>query len=148
MLGFFSLGPISIVSALFPGLLFSETSKSQIAPTRGWDDLILCSNLVSLEGEKTLSLSEDHSVIFEDDEVAENNSKENQVTIKGTWSYDENSKEYTVTLGRMTTIYTVMQPKNSPACLFIKGKLEAADLRESWVSANSDDAPEEPPTTP
>jgi hypothetical protein len=148
MLGFFSLGPISILSALFPGLLISHASKSQIAPTPGWDDLILCSNLVSLEGAKTLSLSEDHSVIFTDDKAVENNSADNNFTIKGTWSYDESLKEYAVTLSGVTAIYTVVQPKNSPACLFIQGKLEAADLRESWVSVDNDYAPEEPPTTP
>jgi hypothetical protein len=78
------------------------------------------------------------SVIFEDDGSVESNSRKNRVTVKGTWSYDGNSKEYAVTLGGMTAIYIVVQPKNSAACLFIKGKLEAADLRESWVSADSD----------
>jgi hypothetical protein len=107
-------------------------------PYPGSDDIIPCGNLVSLEGSKTLSLREDHSAVFEDDEAVESNSRKDKVTIKGTWSYDGNSQKYAVTLSGMTTIYTVVQPKDSAACLFIKGKLEAADLRESWVSADSD----------
>jgi hypothetical protein len=118
------------------------------APIPGWDDLILCRDLVSLERSKALSLRKDHSVISEDLGPVESNGTNNRVTIKGTWSYDGNSKEYTLTLGGMTAIYTVVQPKDSSVCLFIKGKLEAADLHESWVSADSDYAPEEQPTTP
>jgi hypothetical protein len=107
------------------------TSKTVVP---GWDDLILCSELSSLDSLKELSLSEDHQAQFYDKSAAD--PKRSKVT--GSWSFDQASKRYSVKLNGAATDYILVSPENAEGCMLIKGSLDSANLRESWFSVEID----------
>jgi hypothetical protein len=102
-----------------------------------------------MDGRKTLSLSEDHSVVLHEEESAQGeDDKKSDRDVEGTWSYDQLYKEYSVSLVGTTTTYTIVNPEVANTCLFIKGTLESANLRESWFSWIDQDEVEQPPREP
>ena len=110
------------------------------APVPGWDGLIPCSYVASLDGAKELMLDENHLAKLYDG----TNSKgiaEREVgrSIDGEWSFNEALKRYAITLNGVTTVYSVVQPENSHTCLLIKGDLNSANLRESWFALDLED---------
>jgi hypothetical protein len=105
----------------------------------GWQELASCSYAVSLDGNKELLLSEDHSATLYDKSVMKEGSRYKDIGAPGTWSFDDNSKKYTVSFGGIADIYTVVSPEQVSFCMLIKGNLESANLRESWFSAETDD---------
>ena len=111
----------------------------------GWDDLIPCSDMVSFDGTKTLTLYEDHRASFYDnDQLKAPKEGEHGVTAEGTWSFDEISKRYSVTLNGLTTDYLMLFPEDVNTCMLIKGDLETADLRGSWFSKSDQLESDEP----
>jgi hypothetical protein len=136
-------------ATLFPSLFLTGSPTEKRPSVPGWQDLILCSELVSMDGRKTLSLSEDHSVILHEEESAQGkDDKKGDRDVKGTWSYDQLYNEYSVSLVGTTTTYTIVNPEVANTCLFIKGTLESANLRESWFSWIDQDEVEQPPREP
>ena len=110
----------------------------------GWDDLIFCSYVQSFDGTKQLSFSANQFVRFSDYGSSSDRTKgQKDVTIDGTWSFDETSKRYAVSLNGETTVYSVIRPENSDTCLLIKGDLESANLRESWFPFRDEDVEDE-----
>jgi hypothetical protein len=124
----------SIAAAVY--LIFFREDTHKSAPNRpttpGWTDLILCSETISLDGKKTLSLGDDGTATLteEGDDKKEN-------AIKGKWSYDAKSQRYAVTTNGMTTTYTIASPQGS--CMLVKGEVQAADLHGSWFSSTSNE---------
>jgi hypothetical protein len=115
----------------------------------GWDDLIPCSDMVSFDGTKTLTLYEDHRTsVYYKDPLKEPKEGERGVTVEGTWSFDEISKRYSVTLNGLTTDYLMLSPEDVSTCMLIKGDLEAADLRGSWFSKSDEPESDEPEPDP
>jgi hypothetical protein len=111
-------------------ICYAQSGPGQAAPSPpGFDELGSCTDLVSLTGDETLSLFEDHSVELDPD-AHDVNSK----AIEGTWSYDESAKTYAVSLGGVMSTYTAYSPEALTVCLFVKGGLDAGNLRESWIS--------------
>ena len=89
---------------------------------------------------KQLSFSPNQFVRFYDNGSSPDRTKgQKDVTIDGTWSFDETSKRYAVSLKGETTVYSVIRPENSYTCLLIKGDLESANLRQSWFSFSAED---------
>ena len=129
--------------ALIYFVFFHQRAAIPNLPTvPGWDELARCSYMTSLDGTKELTLSDDHRAAFSDNSRARNQKGEG-VNILGSWSFDESSKLYSVTLNDETTIYILLSPERSNGCLLIKGDIQAADLRASWFSSTSDDDPDD-----
>ncbi len=84
-----------------------------------------------------MALEDDQSV-----EVWQQAKKGDERISKGRWTYDETSKQYAVTVSGETTNYSLLSQDGIETCILVKGAFEAANLRESWFSANSND--EEP----
>jgi hypothetical protein len=100
--------------------------------TLGWNELVSCSDLTSLDGTQRMTLSENHVVSLRDERGP-------KFSKSGLWLYDEPSKRYSVTLLDQTSIYSIVAPRGTDTCMLIKGDLEAADLRGSWFSSSADD---------
>jgi hypothetical protein len=109
-------------------------------PVLGWDGLLPCSYVASLDGAKELMLYENHSVrLYDERNPKDRTERDQNNTIDGEWSFDEALKQYAITLNGVTTVYSVVQPENSNTCLLVKGGLNSANLRESWFSLNLED---------
>ncbi len=121
------------MAALLLWILFiKEKTPATLSPP-GWDDLVACSELVSIDGSKRLSLSENHVLKVYD----KTGTKKAE---GGTWSYREQSKQYSITLADQNWNYVLVAPNGSDTCMLTKGSVEAANLGASWFSiANEHD---------
>jgi hypothetical protein len=128
----------------FVYFIFSAKTDKVRAPIRtvpGWEDLISCSYVTSLDGTKHLSISENNrATLYE--RVALSDKK--RISIEGIWSFDEISKRYFVALNGETTTYQLVNPEGGGVCMLIAGELEAANLRRSWFSFQADDDDNDP----
>jgi hypothetical protein len=101
----------------------------------GWDDLIPCSLVTSFEGTKQLTLFENHRVKLLEEARSKDGHPQNQ--DEGLWSFDGDSKRYSLTLNGVTMVYTLVSPEQTDTCILISGDLEAANLRRSWFSTTN-----------
>ncbi len=126
----------------------ARTTENKSTPP-GWDDLAPCSDMVSFDGTKTLTLSEDHRAsVYYKDPLKEPKEGERGVSVEGTWSFDEISKRYSVIFNGVTTDYLMLFPEDVNTCMLIKGDLETADLRGSWFSKSDEPESDEPEQEP
>jgi hypothetical protein len=100
-------------------------------PDPGWEDLGHCFFTMSFDGTKGLSLSYTRQATLYD--YAKMVGRK-EVTVEGTWTFDEAAKRYAVTLDGAVTTYSVVAPEQTAVCILVKGDLGAADLRASWFS--------------
>ncbi|MGF6313430.1 hypothetical protein ABIB82_007570 [Bradyrhizobium sp. i1.8.4] len=98
----------------------------------GWNELVSCSDMTSLDGTQRMTLSEDQVVSLRDERGPKSSKS-------GLWFYDQSSKRYSVTLLGQTSNYSIVAPRGTGTCMLIKGDLEAADLGGSWFSSSTDD---------
>src|SRR5262249_55947820 len=87
---------------VFVAWIFFHSERKEWPTIPGWDDLIYCSEVQSLDGYKQLSFSANHVVQFYENRSSKD--RKEKRTVIGTWSFDENSKRYTVTLNDATTV--------------------------------------------
>jgi hypothetical protein len=120
-----------------------KTPKATARVVPGWDDLLDCSDMISLDGTEHLALSDDHSVLFENEHRSKDADGKRDDSIRGAWSFDEISKRYAVTLNGATTTYSVIQVPDSGLCMLIRGELGSVNLRESWFSVATDNFEED-----
>lgn len=99
----------------------------------GWYELGPCADTLSLDGHRTLLLSQDRSAELHEDHGAGGPA----VTI-GTWAYDPSARSYLVTLDGMTRAYSLLELENVATCLLLSGNTHNADLTRSWFSWNDD----------
>jgi hypothetical protein len=126
----------------------ARTAQNKLA-IPGWDDLVPCSDMVSFDGMKALTLHDDHRASFYNkDPLKAPKEGEHDVTAEGTWSFDETSNRYSVTLNGLTTDYLMLSPEDVSTCMLIKGDLEAADLRGSWFAKSDEPENDEPEPNP
>jgi hypothetical protein len=104
---------------------------SGTAAPLGWDDLSTCSELVSIDGSTRLSLFENHVLEVYDKSATKK-------VESGTWSYLEQSKQYSIVLAGQSWNYVLVSPNGSDTCMLANGSVEAADLRASWFSINTE----------
>jgi hypothetical protein len=108
----------------------------------GWSELGQCTDTTSLDGRKSLSLSDNQ--VAELTERHDGERPKNSVT-QGKWAFDERSKSYTVNFNDEATTYFLLSKDNLATCVLVKGTIDAAQLNESWFSTiddgSSDDAP-------
>jgi hypothetical protein len=129
--------------AAFVCFIFSARTDKARAPIRivpGWEDLISCSYVTSLDGTKQLSISENNrATLYVSVALSDKKGGEERISIEGTWSFDEISKQYFVALNGETTTYLLVSPEKGGVCMLVAGELEAANLRRSWFSFQADD---------
>jgi hypothetical protein len=119
------------ITVLLLWILFTKEKTPATLSPAGWDDLITCSELVSIDGAKRLSLSEDHVLKVYD----KTGTKKAE---SGTWSYREQSKQYSIVLADQSWDYVLVSPNGSDTCILASGNVEAANLRASWFSINTE----------
>ncbi len=95
----------------------------------GWADLLNCDDMASLDGTKELKFFDDRRAVMYD--KAKRNERGKYLVVDGTWSYDELTKPYTVTLNGESATYSIAEPAGGN-CMLVNGTLGATNLRESW----------------
>jgi len=108
-------------------VVFKQREAPQVIP--GWDGLSSCSFMVSFDGKRRLWLSENHFARIEEPDRA---------SADGSWSFDESTTEYTVTVHDESVKYSVVAPGDGDNCMLIKGDLATADLSRSWFYSRAD----------
>jgi hypothetical protein len=96
----------------------------------GWEDLLSCYDVASLDGTTRITFSEDHSIHFYGDNSAN--------SASDTWSFDTETKHYVITLKGQSTTYSRIVPAGANICMLVKGSIDAADLRGSWFAFSPD----------
>jgi hypothetical protein len=124
------VGSCGIV-AFLSWMLFVKEKASAPPPPAGWDDLSPCSELVSIDGLKRLSLFENHVLEIYDNAATKK-------AESGTWSYLEQSKQYSIVLADQNSNYILVSPNGSDTCMLANGSVGAANLRASWFSITTE----------
>ena len=78
---------------------FEQQAATQIVA--GWDGISDCSFMASFDGKRHLSLSENHFARMEESD---------QASTDGSWSYDEDTGKYTITVNGEPITYSVVDP--------------------------------------
>ncbi len=117
--------------------LFFFRAEPKLPPgPPGWDDLVLCSELTSIDSKKTLSLNEDFSARLKD-----SSGTGDPVWSDGRWALlNAGQRAYSIDIPGAAGNYIVVSPPDSEGCVFAAGSLNHVDLRRSWFSM-----PIEPP---
>jgi hypothetical protein len=120
-----------------------RTHEERTLPA-GWLDLSSCSFTRSFDGTKWLTLADDQSAQSREALSPEQGKARNERVSTGKWSYDETSKQFSVTLNGETTDYTLLSQDGVATCILVKGGLSNANLRESWFATIDDSADDMP----
>jgi hypothetical protein len=129
------VGPALIICALLSAYFYFQTSAPPDGPP-GWEELILCSELTSIDSKKSLSLSEDFSA-----ELTESIDGGGSKSSKGHWSLLDAEKHlYQIDIADAVGNYIVVSPPDAEGCILAQGGLNNADLRDSWFSVRIDPA--------
>jgi hypothetical protein len=115
-----------------------DVQDGLVSNVPGWDDLILCSNVTSLDETKTLDLDEDHRAVLNGTPALNAPQNAPPPKVEGTWSFDPTSKQYSITIGGVTNVYSLVNPLSIETCMLIKGSIGAADMRDSWFATRDD----------
>jgi hypothetical protein len=108
-------------------VVFEKREAPQAIP--GWDGISSCSFMVSFDGKRRLWLSENHVARIEEPD---------QATADGSWSFDESTSRYAITVNNDSVTYSVVAPGDGDNCMLIKGDLATADLPRSWFYSRTD----------
>jgi hypothetical protein len=118
------------------------TTKWPIRPiSAGWDDLIFCLDLVSFDGAKTLSITEDGTATIEQKSRPGSSTK-----VVGTWQLSGQPNRYILKFNEKENSYERIAPSGADMCMLVAGNADIADLRQSWFAIRSDDGPLEDDT--
>jgi hypothetical protein len=119
------------LGVIFLCAIFSLVFKLREAPQAvpGWDGLSSCSYMVSFDGKRHLWLSENHFARIDEP---------NRGSAGGSWSFNENAANYTITVDDQPVSYSVVAPGDGESCMLIKGDLATADLPRSWFYSRAD----------
>ncbi len=122
-------GGLSVIFffAIFRLIFEQQEETTQIVA--GWDGISQCSFTSSFDGKKHLSLSENHFARIEGPD---------QASVDGSWSFDESSSKYTITVRNDPSTYSVVTPGDGANCMLIKGDPGTADLPQSWFYSRAD----------
>jgi hypothetical protein len=108
---------------------YTHFEVKKIAPA-GWDELLGCSETVSFDGKKHLSLDEDSNAEISDDSTAA------RPVIRGRWLLIDPEKHvYRLDVSDGAAgEFIVVSPDDAEGCLLASGPLNAVDIRRSWFS--------------
>jgi hypothetical protein len=126
----FALFACAVVTTAALRSVFNADRPPPPSPA-GWDDLIACSYLVSFDGSKQLELFKHRRAIL----WAVGSNKLEKIA-EGQWSFDENSKQYMITINGLTDSYSIVSLPLAPdfSCALIVGTINSAELQSSWFS--------------
>jgi hypothetical protein len=132
----FALPIAAIIGVIY--LVHSRNTEEAGVPLSagvpGWDILIPCSTVISLNGRQEMSFFDTGRVtLLRDDDSA------GSKNVDGEWHLDTASGRIVVALpGSSSTDYAVVSPEQSNSCVLVRGEIGAADLTASWFSAPDD----------
>jgi hypothetical protein len=108
--------------------------SSRLIP-EGWDDLAFCLNLVSIDGKKHLTLSDDGTATVEET----SGSKLEKMT--GTWELSDKGGRYVIKFGNEGISYERIAPPGADICILAAGSAYTSNLKQSWFAVRQDDDP-------
>jgi hypothetical protein len=100
----------------------------------GWDDLAFCLDLVSFDGARALSLSNDGTATIED------KSRSPSAKEIGMWELSGPDR-YTIKIGEEETSYERIASREADICILAAGNADVASLRRSWFAIRPNDPP-------
>jgi hypothetical protein len=112
----------------------------QLPESAGWDDLAPCSDALSLDRTKQLSLESDGRAVLHDIRPVKPGETPQDRTANGAWRLDASSKRYSITFKDETTNYQLLASSDISTCVLVKGELDTANLLKSWFAIIDDDA--------
>ena len=125
----------------------TNSSSKTVASAAGWDDLALCSELSSFDGEKSLVLHEDGRA-----DLADHTSADNVTKSEGSWKLRDSAKKtYEVEAPGAAGVYTLIEPQDPKQCMLAAGDPDRADLEASWFPSDTFEEPmdeDSPDTSP
>lgn len=128
----------TLAAAIF--VIYLRPAKSPLLPENpGWDDLAPCSDALSLDRTKQLSLQSDGRAVLHDIKPVKPGEAAQDHTANGAWRFDASSKQYSITFKDKTTNYQLLANSDITACVLVKGELDTANLLESWFAIIDDD---------
>lgn len=111
----------------------------QLPEIAGWDDLAPCSNTLSLDGTKQLSLESDGRAELHDITPTKPGETPKDRIIDGAWRFDASSKRYSITFKNDGADYLIVSVGGVGLCMLVKGEITAADLPGSWYAIPAPD---------
>lgn len=135
------LAAMLLYPALVVGLgyyiFFWPSTSAPTAGAAGWDDLALCSELSSFDGEKSLALREDGRA-----ELVDQTSADNITTTQGRWRLRAGAKNiYEIEVSGATGVYTLVLPQDPKQCMLAAGDPDHVDLQSSWFPSDTFEEP-------
>jgi hypothetical protein len=135
-----SIGPMLSFGILLCVVLAAysrfHTSEAAAPKAPGWEELVLCSILTSIDSKKSLTLSDDYSA-----ELTDDTKSGDAKTSKGHWSLLNAERHmYKIDVAGAAGTYAVVSPPDAEGCMLAAGGLNYVDLRRSWFSVRVDPA--------
>jgi hypothetical protein len=127
---------IAVVLAVYPLLLRENARRSSEPEVPGWDEIDECGSLTSFDGTKTLDFESSHKVTLT--EKSSDEADKTEQKSDGTWSFDVETKRYTVYF-KDAAQYQLVKPEDSSVCILAPGDVGAVNLRESWFARIEDE---------
>jgi hypothetical protein len=131
---------VAVVTVIY--LMFlrqpSELHTASVAAP-GWEELGSCSETISLDGSRSLSLHSDGRVSFARTSAQTEKAARDNAIERGNWKYDETSKRYLITRGEDAAPYSLVSSDEASVCILISGSPTSADLTSSWFAVRSHD---------
>ena len=114
-------------------LVLAPHAKKGEGGAPGFEELVPCAFLTSIDSKKSLYLSGHH-------EARLSVTTDNGITwATGTWTLvDDDAHLYKVSLEGVDTTYTLVSAPEGEGCMLAAGDLAAADLTKSWFSSLQD----------
>jgi hypothetical protein len=138
------VGPVLVICALLAAYSYLQRPSASARPewAPGWDELILCSELTSIDSKKSLSLNSDFSA-----ELTDSSDTSGSKSSKGHWSLLNAEKHiYRIDTPGAQGNYVVVSPPDAEGCILAYGGINNVDLRHSWFSVLiSPDDQKDPP---
>jgi hypothetical protein len=142
------LYPTLVVGLGYYIFLWRPNSGAEARPSAaGWENLALCSELSSFDGEKSLALHEDGRA-----DLVDHTSADNITRTEGTWRLRDSAKKiYEVESHGATGLYTLVTPQDPKDCMLAAGEPDRVDLQSSWFPSDTFEEPldeDAPDTSP
>jgi hypothetical protein len=138
------VGPLLLIGLLLAVYSHFQRPSASARPEGppGWDDLILCSELTSIDSKKSLSLNSDFSA-----ELTDSSATSGSKSSKGHWSLLNAEKHvYRIDTPGAQGNYIVVSPPDAEGCILAHGGITNVDLLHSWFSVQIEPAdPQNPP---
>ena len=115
------------------GFVVSSKSSKDDEGTPGFEDLLPCTLLTSIDSQKSLYLNSHHEAKFSD------KSGSGTRWETGTWELvDDDNHIYKISVDGSARDFTLVSAPAGEGCMLAAGGLQSVDLTKSWFSALTD----------